>query len=122
MKKIFITGGAGFIGSNFIRIFLDKHPDVKVICFDALTYAGNMDNLNDVQDNRNFEFIKGDIRNQKQVEAAMDGCDGVIHFAAESHVDRSIVDANAFLTTNILEGKKVPLYGDGKKRQGLDIC
>lgn len=102
MKKVLITGGAGFIGSNFIHYFLQEHSDLEVRCFDLLTYAGNLENLSDLQGNPRFTFVKGDVRNAGEVKAALAGCDGLIHFAAESHVDRSIVDASDFLTTNIL--------------------
>jgi dTDP-glucose 4,6-dehydratase len=97
--KFFVTGAAGFIGSNHVRWLL-AHTDDRVVAYDALTYAGNLDNLRDVEDDPRFTFVKGDIRDREAVRAAMAGCDGVIHFAAESHVDRSIIDPDAFVLTN----------------------
>ena len=102
MKKNFVTGGAGFIGSAFIRLLLSEQRDAKVINYDALTYAGNLENLADIDATRH-EFIKGDICDRKAVlEAMPDGCDAVFNFAAESHVDRSIQSADEFLRTNII--------------------
>lgn len=98
--KILITGGMGFIGSNFIRYMLDKYPDYKLVNLDKLTYAGNPDNLKDIENNTNYKFIKGDICDRATVEKAMEGCNAVINFAAESHVDRSIEDAGDFAKTN----------------------
>jgi dTDP-glucose 4,6-dehydratase len=112
MHKILITGGAGFIGSNFIRYFINKHKDVEIVCLDSLTYAGNIDNLSDIMDNDRFIFIKGDICSREMAAKAMKGCDGVIHFAAETHVDRSIVDADAFLRTNVLGTYNLLLEAD----------
>jgi len=100
--KILVTGGAGFIGSNFIHYMLKAHPDYEIVNFDKLTYAGNPDNLKDVEDNPRYSFIRGDICDADAVFSAVKGCDAVINFAAESHVDRSIHSANEFLTTNIL--------------------
>jgi dTDP-glucose 4,6-dehydratase len=97
--KLFVTGAAGFIGSNHVRWLL-RSTDDEVVAFDALTYAGNPDNLRGLEDDRRFVFVKGDIRDREAVRAAMAGCDGVIHFAAESHVDRSIIDPDAFVLTN----------------------
>jgi dTDP-glucose 4,6-dehydratase len=102
MEKIFVTGGAGFIGSAFIRQVLGVRPDIEIINFDALTYAGNLENLSDVTSPRH-RFVKGDIRNLEAVLSALpEGCDAVFNFAAESHVDRSIESATEFITTNIL--------------------
>jgi len=102
MEKIFVTGGAGFIGSAFIRIVLDARPDIEVINFDALTYAGNLENLSDVTSPRH-RFVKGDIRNADEVMASLpEDCSAVFNFAAESHVDRSIESATEFITTNVL--------------------
>ncbi len=102
MKKIFVTGGAGFIGSAFIRLVLDETSDVEIIDFDALTYAGNLDNLVGLDENRH-KFIHGDIRNREAVLNALpNDCDAIFNFAAESHVDRSIHSADEFLTTNII--------------------
>ncbi len=100
--KIFITGGAGFIGTNFIIYMMKKYPEYKIINFDKLTYAGNLNNLKSISNNPNYKFIKGDICNYQEVKEAMYGCDWVVHFAAESHVDRSIMDPDTFVKTNIL--------------------
>lgn len=102
MKKLLVTGGAGFIGSNFVRYILSKHDDVQVTVLDALTYAGHVENLADVQDDPRFRFIKGDIRNADDVEGPVDWADVVVNFAAESHVDRSIHAPEAFMTTNVM--------------------
>jgi len=99
--KIFVTGGAGFIGSNFIRHILGIGKDLAVVNYDKLTYAGNLANLESVADNPNYEFVKGDICDAAAVEAAMRGCDAVIHFAAESHVDRSIYEPAPVIQTNV---------------------
>jgi len=100
-KKILITGGAGFIGSNFIRYFLKRYRQCVVVNYDLLTYAGNLDNLKDLKENRRYEFIKGDIRNVKKIRQAVKGVDVIINFAAQTHVDRSILDAGEFVDTNI---------------------
>ncbi len=104
MKKIMVTGGAGFIGSNFVRLMLKKHPEYKIINVDALTYAGNLENLKDVSDNPNYTFIKANIRDRKRIDEIFKTyeIDTVINFAAESHVDRSIEEPEAFLTTNVI--------------------
>ncbi len=99
--KILITGGAGFIGSNFIRYFLKKHPGYKLVNLDKLTYCGNLKNLKDVRNNAGYKFIKGDINDPDAVKSAMKGCDMVVNFAAESHVDRSIKNPNHFIRTNV---------------------
>lgn len=102
MTAIFVTGGAGFIGSAFIRLVLGERADIEIVNFDALTYAGNLENLKGVDDRRH-RFVKGDICDREAVLAAMpDGCDAVFNFAAESHVDRSIRSADEFLRTNII--------------------
>lgn len=100
--KLLVTGGAGFIGSNFILYWMREHPEDAIVNFDALTYAGNLENLKSIEGNANYTFVKGDICNAKEVADAMEGCDTVVHFAAESHVDRSILDASPFITTNVL--------------------
>ena len=100
--QLFITGGAGFIGSNFIRHVLSTHPDYTIVNFDKLTYAGNLDNLRDVESNPNYSFVKGDICDRGTLAPALAGCDAVINFAAESHVDRSIESAADFIHTNVL--------------------
>lgn len=96
-----MTGGAGFIGSWFVKYFLKNHPDGQVVTLDKLTYAGNLKNLDEVKDNPRHTFVKGDICDPKTVLTAMDGAVAVVHFAAESHVDRSIDSASVFLETNI---------------------
>lgn len=101
MKKILVTGGAGFIGSNFIRYILKKHKDYKIINLDKLTYAGNLDNLKDIEDNPNYRFIHGDICNVNLVNDIMkNDVDIIINFAAETHVDRSIEDPSEFMRTD----------------------
>jgi len=100
--KLFITGGAGFIGANFILYWMKKYPSDKIVNFDKLTYAGNLENLKDVEKNPNYEFIQGDICNKRLVEDVTRGMDIIVHFAAESHVDRSILDASPFIQTNIV--------------------
>jgi len=100
-KKLLITGGAGFIGSNFIRHILDKYPDYEVINLDKLTYAGCGNNLEDIKGNRNYKFIKGDICDAEVVAKTVKDCEIIINFAAESHVDRSINNASEFIRTNI---------------------
>lgn len=100
--KILVTGGAGFIGSNFIHYMLEKHPDYQIINLDKLTYAGNPDNLKDIENNPNYKFIQGDICDQSLVADLMKGVDAVLNFAAESHVDRSIQSPDEFIRTNVL--------------------
>lgn len=100
MRNILVTGGAGFIGSNFCRYMLDKHPDYSILVLDALTYAGNLDNLADLQGNPRFEFVHGDIRDKETVENLMRKVDAVVNFAAETHVDRSIADPGSFVLTD----------------------
>jgi dTDP-glucose 4,6-dehydratase len=102
LRTVLVTGGAGFIGSNFVRFFLQKHPASSVVTFDKLTYAGNMKNLDDVLGDPRHTFVKGDICDAAAVEKAMAGADAVAHFAAESHVDRSIENASVFLQTNVI--------------------
>jgi dTDP-glucose 4,6-dehydratase len=100
--KIFITGGAGFIGSNFIRHILAQRKQYSVVNFDKLTYAGNLDNLASIADDPRYRFVKGDICDTAAVDAAMSGCEWVVHFAAESHVDRSIYEPSAAIETNVV--------------------
>ncbi|HZK60744.1 MAG TPA: dTDP-glucose 4,6-dehydratase [Anaerovoracaceae bacterium] len=104
MKTILITGGAGFIGSNFVKMMLNKHPEYKIINVDLLTYAGNLENLTAIDSNENYFFIKADIRDRTEIEKLFNDydIDLVVNFAAESHVDRSIEDPEVFLTTNII--------------------
>ena len=104
VKKILITGGAGFIGSHVVRLFVVKYPDYQIFNLDALTYAGNLENIKDIEDAGNYTFIKGDIKDIPFVNALFKqhNFDGVIHLAAESHVDRSITNPNDFIETNVL--------------------
>lgn len=100
--KLLITGGAGFIGSNFIHYWLKNNPEDQIVNFDKLTYAGNLENLKEAEGNPNYSFIHGDICDPEAVNSAMSGIDWVVHFAAESHVDRSISDPSGFVKTNVL--------------------
>lgn len=104
MKTILVTGGAGFIGSNFTKLILKRYLDYKIINIDDLTYAGNLENLIDINDNPNYQFIKCDIRDKKKIEEVFHNNEitTVVNFAAESHVDRSIEEPEVFLTTNII--------------------
>lgn len=103
MPTLFVTGGCGFIGSTFIRDLLDRDSSIHIINYDALTYAGNLENLASVADHPRYRFIKGDITDRESVWNALgEGVDAVINFAAESHVDRSILDSSPFLKTNVL--------------------
>ncbi len=104
MKKIIITGGAGFIGSHVVRRFVNKYPDYQIINLDALTYAGNLENLKDVSDKKNYRFVKGDITDSEFISHLIseEKPDGIIHLAAESHVDRSITNPMEFIMTNIV--------------------
>ena len=99
--NVLVTGGAGFIGSCFVRHMLKKHPDYKIINLDCLTYAGNIENLNDVKDNANYTFVRGNICDKKLVRDLIAECDAVVNFAAESHVDRSITGPEIFVETNV---------------------
>ncbi|MFA6918602.1 MAG: dTDP-glucose 4,6-dehydratase [Patescibacteria group bacterium] len=100
--KILVTGGAGFIGSNFIRYWLKNHPDDSIVNLDKLTYAGNLENLKDIESNPNYKFVKGDICDRELVNELVKDVDQIIHFAAESHVDRSILDSTPFIMTNVV--------------------
>lgn len=116
--KLLVTGGAGFIGANFIIYWMKIHPEDSIVNFDKLTYAGNLENLKQVERHSNYQFIQGDICNKEQVDSVMKTVDVVVHFAAESHVDRSILDASPFVKTNV-EGTQVLLDSalrNGKKR------
>jgi dTDP-glucose 4,6-dehydratase len=100
--KLLVTGGAGFIGANFIHYWLKQHPQDQIINFDKLSYAGNLENLKPIQKNQNHTFVKADICDSKAVNQAMAGVDTVVHFAAESHVDRSIIGPAVFVMTNVV--------------------
>jgi len=100
--RIFVTGGAGFIGSHFIRYILGTYPDYEVINVDKLTYAGNLDNCGDFEKNKHYSFVKADISNASLMDKLAADCDAIINFAAETHVDRSIADSKDFLTSNVL--------------------
>lgn len=100
--NILVTGGAGFIGSNFVRYWLEEHPKDKIINFDKLTYAGHSPSLRDVETNKNYRFVKGDICNSKLVAKVVSEVETIVHFAAESHVDRSVVGPAVFVKTNVL--------------------
>ncbi|HJW74363.1 MAG TPA: dTDP-glucose 4,6-dehydratase [Thermoleophilia bacterium] len=100
--RIVVTGGAGFIGSHFIRLVLREHPDDEVVNLDKLTYAGNLDNLRDVEGNERYTFVKGDICDAEVVDAVTRGADALVNFAAETHVDRSITGADDFIRTDVL--------------------
>ena len=99
--KLLVTGGAGFIGSNFVSYILEKYPYYEIVNLDALTYAGSLEKVRDVIDNPRHKFIQGRIEDGKLVDELMGGIDVVINFAAESHVDRSIFEPQIFITTNI---------------------
>ncbi|MBR5769171.1 MAG: GDP-mannose 4,6-dehydratase, partial [Clostridia bacterium] len=102
--NILVTGGAGFIGSNFVYYMLREHPDYRIVCIDKLTYAGNLETLEEALKNPNFAFVKADIADREAVYALFEkeGFDIVVNFAAESHVDRSIEAPELFLSTNVM--------------------
>jgi dTDP-glucose 4,6-dehydratase len=100
-KTVLVTGGAGFIGSHFVRLLLRRHKQTRVINLDKLTYAGNLDNLRDIQEDPRYEFVMGDIRDRDLVRRLFARVRAVVHFAAETHVDRSIYDAGEFVLTNV---------------------
>jgi len=114
--KLLITGGAGFIGSNFIHYWLKNNSSDEVVNLDKLTYAGNLDNLKDIENNSNYSFVKGDICDRELVKTLMKDVDVVVHLAAESHVDRSIQDSEDFIRTNV-EGTRVLL--DEARKAGV---
>jgi len=116
-KTLLVTGGAGFIGSNFIRHIRQEHPEWEITNLDKLTYAGNLENLKDIQDQPGYHFAKGDIADRKLVDKLVSqGFDVIVNFAAESHVDRSILDASPFIETNV-KGAQVLL--EGAKKHGI---
>ena len=100
--RLLVTGGAGFIGSNFIRIYMDRHSDCEIVNLDKLTYAGNLQNLSEVEDDARYSFVKGDICDRRTADSVMRGVDAVVNFAAETHVDRSIGDSSSFIRTDVL--------------------
>jgi len=104
--KLFVTGGAGFIGSNFVRMALGGRlpglEDAEITVFDALTYSGTLTNLESVEDSPRYSFIQGDIRDETAVRSALEGHDAIVHFAAESHVDRSVHNSRIFVDTNVV--------------------
>lgn len=100
-KTLLVTGGAGFIGSNFIHYMLEEYPECRIINLDKLTYAGNLDNLKDVENDPRYEFVHGDIRDKEVVQKIFKKVQGVVHLAAETHVDRSILDAGEFILTDV---------------------
>lgn len=102
MTKILITGGAGFIGSNFVKYINDKYPDYEIVNFDLLTYCGNLENLKGIEFNDNYSFVKGNISDKDLVSDTIKDCDYIVNFAAESHVDRSIKDPEIFIKSNVL--------------------
>jgi dTDP-glucose 4,6-dehydratase len=116
--KILVTGGAGFIGSNFVFHMLEKHPDYQVVCIDALTYAGNLSTLEPAMSNQNFKFVKGDITNREEIDKLFseEQFRFCRQFAAESHVDRSIENPGVFLQTNII-GTQVLM--DASRKYGI---
>jgi len=119
--KLLITGGAGFIGSNFIHHILSEHPDWEITNLDKLTYAGNLENLRDVENNPGYHFIKGDIIDRQLINNLFqDNIDVIVNFAAESHVDRSILDASPFIETNV-KGTQVLLEGAHQYKVGKFI-
>lgn len=120
MRRLLVTGGAGFIGSNFIRYLLGKYPDYKITNLDKLTYCGNSENLKEIARNRNYKFVKGDITDAKLVNELTEGADTIINFAAETHVDRSIKDASGFVKTNVF-GTYTLLEAAKAKKIGLFI-
>src|SRR5205085_1480444 len=117
METVLVTGGCGFIGSNFVRHLLGTDPLVRVINLDCLTYAGNLDNLRDLAGHPRYQFVHGDITSPPAVQQALGaGVDTIFNFAAESHVDRSIADASPFVRTNVL-GTQVLL--DAARQHGI---
>ncbi|MBU4375318.1 dTDP-glucose 4,6-dehydratase [Patescibacteria group bacterium] len=114
--KLLITGGAGFIGSNFIHYWLKKYPDDNIINLDVLTYAGNLENLADIADSKNYQFVKGNICDEKLVDGLAKNIDLIAHFAAETHVDRSVMDSGDFIKTNV-EGTRALL--DAAKKNNV---
>jgi dTDP-glucose 4,6-dehydratase len=119
MKSILVTGGAGFIGSNFVHYMLNKYPSYSIVNFDVLTYAGNLENLTAIEHHPNYRFVKGDICSREQVSSALrdHSIDTIVHFAAESHVDRSISGPAVFVQTNVV-GTQILL--DAAREKGIE--
>lgn len=119
MKNILVTGGAGFIGSEFVRYLVERYPQYHIICYDKLTYAGNMDNLLPVSDEPNYHFVRGDIADRETLRRTLEAhqIDTIVNFAAESHVDRSILAADAFVHTDVVG---VYILLDEGKRHGIE--
>ena len=116
MTTVLVTGGAGFIGSNFLRYMVNKYPNYDFINLDALTYCGNLENLKDIEDKDNYSFVKGNVCDTELVNGIVENVDYIVHFAAESHVDRSIEDPGIFIKSNIL-GTQTLL--DASKKTGI---
>ncbi len=100
--RVLVTGGAGFIGANFVRLLLERRPEAEVVNLDALTYSGNLENLQGLEKNPRYRFVRGDIQDADLVAKLLAECDSVVHMAAESHVDRSIMDSRPFVMTNVV--------------------
>ncbi len=120
MKRLLVTGGAGFIGSNFIRHILKRYADYRITNLDKLTYCGNLENLKDAAKNKNYEFVKGDIADTRLVKRLIEEGDIVINFAAETHVDRSIVEPSSFIKTNVF-GAHALLEASRENKAGLFV-
>ena len=121
-RRLVVTGGAGFIGSHFVRRFLKTHPDWEVVNFDKLTYAGNLANLKDVESGARYTFVRGDVCDRQALEKVCVGVEALIHFAAETHVDRSIEEGDEFLKTNIFGTRNIlEIVRRGKIRRFVHI-
>ncbi len=107
VQRILVTGGCGFIGSHLVRRLLREHPALELVNLDLLTYAGRPENLADVADDPRYRFVQGDIADAAAVAEAAEGCDAIVNVAAETHVDRSIMGGDEFVTTNILGAKRL---------------